>query len=244
MNLPLVSVIVPNNNRDITKLKQSLTNSTYKNIELIEVNLGKERSYQRNYGIDKAKGKYLLILDSDQYIHPRLIEECLNICRGDINKSIYIQEIITTKGLFGRIRNFERQFYTGTCVDVVRFVAKEVCPYFDETLSGPEDSDWDRAVQERTFQYVLKGYPIYHEDNITLLGYIKKKLYYSKSMKHYAIKHPKDKILNLKYRCWQIFIENNKGKMLLKHPLLTLGVIFILIVRGAIWFQYLFLQPE
>ena len=35
------SVIVPNNGRDLTRLKISLANSTHQNYEVVEVNVGK-----------------------------------------------------------------------------------------------------------------------------------------------------------------------------------------------------------
>lgn len=38
---------------------------------------GPERSAQKNFGALKANGDYLLFLDSDTHISPRLVEDCL-----------------------------------------------------------------------------------------------------------------------------------------------------------------------
>jgi glycosyltransferase involved in cell wall biosynthesis len=229
-NQAMVSVIIPTHRgANLKPLFTSLELSTYRNFETIIVDEGLERSAQRNIGIDRAKGEYFLFLDSDMAVHPRLIEECVEIikyCYG-----IYLPEKIMTKGLFAKIRNFERQFYTGTAVDCVRFVRAYRCPRFDEAMSGPEDSDWDRRILGSK---MTATYPVYHFDNINLLGYCKKKAYYSKSMKEFAKKNQGDLVLNLHYRCWKIFTENGKWKKLL-NPL-TLGVIFILAVRGVIYF--------
>jgi len=224
----LISVIVPNHNRDISKLKESLPES----VELIEVNLGLERSEQRNLGIRKAKGQYLLILDSDQSIEQGLIDECVDLMMQG-NYAVYIPEIIVVKSFFGKIRAFERTFYTGTAVDVPRFVDAQFCPEFNTELNGPEDAEWGSRI--RGYKAISK-HCLYHHDDISFWEYCKKKAYYSKSMKRYAELCPDDKCLNLKYRCWTVFTENGKWKELVKHPILTMGIIFVLAIRGVIYY--------
>ena len=227
----LVSVIVPTHNgQDLRILLNSIKNSTYKNVEIIIVNEGLERSAQRNIGIKRAKGKYLLFLDSDMAVSKDLIEECVRLIK--YYKALYCPEIIKTKGLFGKIRNFERQFYTGTAVDVVRFVKAYRCPKFDENMHGPEDTDWDRRVFGERYTTIS---PVYHYDNIGIKRYCQKKAYYTKSMNLFEQKNPNDKILNLKYRCFTIFTEDGKWKRLLQHPFLTLGIMFILLLRAFIY---------
>lgn len=235
MVYPLVSVIIPKTRtEDISQSLKALKTSSYKNIEIVVVDEGLERSAQRNIGIATAKGEYLLILDADQVVSRYLIDECVWKMHYLRNLSgIYIPEVIPGDTLFNRIRNFERQFYTGTCVDVVRFVRKG-CPMFDKSMSGPEDSDWDRRVGgERKISKAC----LYHYDNIGLKQYISKKAYYCKSMKRYHEKHPDDKVLKLTYRCFGIFIERGKWKKLLRHPVLSAGILFILIVRGVLWIR-------
>ena len=232
MDRPLVSIVIPKTSQEnISQSIDAIQNSTYKHIELIVVDEGKERSEQRNIGIDRAKGDFILYLDSDQYVSPNLINECVDLIKCGYN-AIYIPEVITTPGWFGRVRNFERSFYDGTPVDCVRFFKREGCPRFNIELRGPEDADHDRRVNG--LRAISKNC-LYHYDNMTIFRYIAKKSYYGKSMRRYKELHPTDKVLNLKYRCWTIFVEYGKWKKLLRHPILTLGVIFILILRGVIY---------
>lgn len=226
-----VSVIIPTHKgRDLKNCIAGIHNSTYKDYEIIVVDEGLERSAQRNIGIDRATGEYILILDSDMIIDSWLLQDCVDKiqnCNG-----IYLREEIITPGFFGTLRNWERQFYTGTPIDCVRFVRRKGCPRFDDTMSGPEDRDWDiriappKRVSDRYY---------FHEEDINFWGYLKKKSYYARSMTRYKELHPDDPVLDWKWRCFGVFCEQGKWKRFLANPImavLTLGLIFI---RGIIY---------
>jgi len=228
----LVSVIIPRHKEDLANVLEAVNNSSYKNLEIVVVDEGFERSMQRNIGIARANGEYLLILDADQVISPLLISECVDLMKIGYN-AVYIPEIIKTKGLFAYVRNWERQFYTATPIDVVRFVRAKGCPLFDSSLSGPEDSAWDREVMglRATSKNCL-----YHYDNIGVIKYFSKKAYYSKSMRLYAKLYPNDKCLNFKWRCFGVFLEKGKWKRFISRPDLALAVLGIIFLRGVIYY--------
>ena len=233
-NLPKVSIVIPiiRNDPHIKECLEAINGSLYKNFETIVVDVELERSAQRNIGITKATGKYLLILDSDMMITPGVILNCVTQMEG--NKQLvgmYIPERITTKGWFGRLRDWERQFYNSTLVDVVRFV-KNPCPLFDETLHGVEDSDWERQIKGKK---ATCAFHVNHHDKCGVIKFLKKKAYYAKCLGKYRQKNPNDKLLTFRYRCIQVFVENGKWKRLLRRPHYALGVALLLLARGIIY---------
>lgn len=231
----LVSIVIPvvRNDKHIAECVEHIKKSTYTNYEIIIVDEGLERSAQRNIGIKRAQGEFLLWLDSDMMISPGLIEECVGIYsrRGQVN-GIYIPEKIVTPGWFGSLRNWERQFYTGTLVDVMRFVRLRDCPLFDESLHGVEDSDWERQFKPGP-RYISTAH-FNHHDKVDLWKYLKKKAYYAQCLVQYKRKNPADKLLTLKYRCFDVFVQDGKWKRLIKSPHMTIGVMLLLLARGVI----------
>ena len=225
-------MIVPNHGRDISEIKKSIKNSSYKNIELVEVDEGKERSIQRNIGIDRAKGDAFLILDSDQSFSNMLIQECIMLTEHSYS-CLYIPENIIAESFFGKVRTFERTFYTATAIDVPRFVLKKYCPKFNEDLIGPEDADWGRRIKG---ERATTKFQLFHHDDIGIGNYLKKKAYYTKSMNKYKELNPDDKCINIWYRCVTVFVENGKWKKLFMHPILSMCIFLLLIARGVVFY--------
>lgn len=62
----------------------------YKDIEILNYKKNKGVSYARNMGIDKAKGEYLLMLDSDDYINSEIFNKIVdNYLNGDYDMVFY-----------------------------------------------------------------------------------------------------------------------------------------------------------
>src|SRR5438045_1346930 len=96
---PLVSIIVPARNSADTleACLQSIREQSYQPIELTIVdrdsadatksiakkftnlvyNHGPERSAQRNFGATKARGQYVMFIDSDMTLDPAVVADCL-----------------------------------------------------------------------------------------------------------------------------------------------------------------------
>lgn len=244
-NVPLVSVVITTKNeeKNIENCLQSIRSQTFKNIELIVVDnfsedktaelskkcaakvyfKGNERSAQRNYGAKVARGEYLIYLDADMILSPTVIEECVAKCKCDNVDALYVPERIVGDGFWIKVRDFERSFYTGTVIDAVRFVRRDLFLQvggFDETLVGPEDWDFDRKIRKigRTGVAIV---PLYHnEGRFIMKRYLKKKGYYTDGIQRYIKKWGSNdletaKQVGIRYRLMDVFVEKGKWKRLI-----------------------------
>jgi glycosyltransferase involved in cell wall biosynthesis len=237
-NNPLVSVVIVTKNeaKHIYNCLNSIKLQTYPHIEIIVVdnnstdetkkisrefsqnvfNIGPERSKQRNYGIDKAKGKYVMFIDADMILDPHVIDSSVEEMEKGKIVALHIPEIVLGKKYFSRVRRFERTFYNGTAIDGARFFDRETFVKvggFDEKLCGPEDWDIDKKIKkigkigllqsdsyyqdwpmekmiiERGVNPKKYSAVIYHnEAEFDLKKYLNKKGYYSKSFDDYVKK--------------------------------------------------------
>ena len=253
-NVPLVSVVITTKNeeKNIENCLQSIRRQTFKDIELIVVDNfsedktaelaekyhakvyfeGNERSAQRNYGAKVARGEYLIYLDADMILSPTVIEECVAKCERDNVDALYVPERIIGDGFWIKVRDFERSFYTGTVIDAVRFIRRELfleVGGFDELLIGPEDWDFDRKIRKisRTDVIIVSLY--HNEGRFNMKLYLKKKGYYADGIQKYIEKWGSDdlettKQLGVRYRLIGVFVEKGKWKKLVRHPLLAISM--------------------
>ena len=114
----------------------------------------------------------------------------------------------------------------------MRFVRSVGCPLFDETMSGPEDSDWDRRILGARIITINR---LKHNDGVGIVDYLRKKIYYTKSMKRFVEKWPNDKILDWRWRCFGVFFENGKWKRVLRRPDLFICLMGLILMRGVIY---------
>jgi glycosyltransferase involved in cell wall biosynthesis len=263
---PVVSVIVTTKNeeRNIGACLESVVQQSMPLFEMIVVDnysedktveiskeygaeifeKGPERSAQRNYGVEKSKGQYILYLDADMRISSGLLEDCVNRCETDSDISgIYIPEIIVGEGFWIKVRKFERRFYDGTIIDAVRFVPKSAFQKvdgFDLRFTGPEDWDFDKKIRGLGKTVLSVAYLEHDEGHFDFKHYLSKKSYYTKGFDIYTEKWGKDdpdirKQLSLKYRFLGVFVEKGKYFNLLRHPILTLGMFFLRFMVGMLY---------
>ena len=260
--VPLVSIVITTKNeeKNIENCLRSIKNQTYKNVELIVVDnfsedntaelalkygakvnfKGNERSAQRNYGAKVADGTYLIYLDADMILGPTVIEECVAICECNDLGALYVPERIVGDGFWIKVRDFERSFYTGTVIDAVRFIRKDLFEEiagFDESLIGPEDWDLDRRVRAIAKVGVIESALYHNEGLFDLQRYLGKKEYYLRSFDKYIQKWGKNdleikKQLGISYRLFIVFIENGKWERLLRYPIQTLGMFYLRFMVG------------
>ncbi len=264
MNTIDVSVIISTKNeeKNIANCLQSVKDQTFprKRIEIIVVDNhstdktaetagqftdnvyvhGPERSAQRNFGIEKGVGNYILFVDADMILSENVILECFEKCENEGHVALYIPEQVIGKGFWIKVRNFERSFYNATCIDGVRFVNRKQfleTGGFDLSLIAAEDWDLDRRIAQSGTKGIIES-PIYHNEGKFNLGtYLKKKAFYSGILNKYADKWGKNdpivkKQLGIWYRFFMVFIEKGKWVRLIRHPFLAMGVYFLRVMVG------------
>jgi glycosyltransferase involved in cell wall biosynthesis len=261
----LVSVVVTTKNeeKNIEKCLKSVKNQNYpqKLVEIIVIDnnstdktreiarkytdrvydKGPERSAQRNFGVEKSQGEYLIYLDADMILSRNVISDCIKEINNDKDIiALYISEIVTGKKFWSKVRRFERSFYDGTAIDCARFIKKDKfleVGGFDENLTGPEDWDLDKKLRSIGKFFLVKT-PIYHnEAEFNLKKYLSKKGYYAQKLDDYISKWGESdpdikKQFGFYYRFLGVFLENEKWKKILKHPILTLGMYFLRFLVG------------
>ena len=240
-------IVVDNNSTDKTKeIARKYADKIFNLVE--EVNLNEIKNFrgaQLNFGVNRANGEIIFYPDADMTFDKNLIVDAVEKLNN--SNALFVPEIICGKGLFGRIRNFERSFYNTTCIDAVRFVKKDLflrIGGFDEKniMFGPDDWDFTKKIKKETDKINITKNKIYHhEERMTWRSYLDKKRKYVDTFEGYIAKWGKNdkdikKQLGFYYRFFGVFLENGKWKKLIKHPILA-GGMFLL--RFMVGIQYL-----
>jgi len=251
MDKPLVSVIIPTFNSEgtIGKCLESIKNQTYKNVEIIVVDKNsndktveiakrygvrvfvvdaKERSEQKNFGARKAKGKYILFVDSDMELTPKVVEECYVKINSKNVGGVIIPERSIGNSFWVKVRDFERSFYNGTEIESARFFKASLVKRvggFDEDMVFFEESTLPQKIERLGYNVKVRinSEILHYEENFSLFKWLKKKYYYGKTAFTYRKKYRKyaNKQTSLFYR-FSIFLSNKK---FYSKPMLALGVI-------------------
>jgi len=248
---PLVSIVIPtyNSERYIERCLRSIKNQTYKNIEIIIVDKfstdktvdiaerhgakviqdGGERTRAKNIGLRNAKGENVCFIDSDMELTPKVIEECVSLIETDENiGGVIISERSVGDSFWVRVRDFERSFYAGTEIESARFFRKDLALKvggFDEDVVFFEESTLPQKIEKLGYNVRArtKAEILHHEENFSLLKWLKKKYYYGKTAWKYVKRYEQ-------YGSKQISPSGRFGlflgdKMFFSRPSLALGVL-------------------
>ena len=211
----LVSVIVPTRNsaRTLEACLESIARQSHAEVETIVVDnassdetreiasrfecafldIGPERSAQRNQGARHAKGAHLLFVDSDMVLEPDVVAHCVAAARAGATAAI-VPEVSFGEGFWAQCKRLERSCYVGDDdIEAARFYERALFARlggFDEELSGPED--WDlsrRAAVEGTSIARVSSFIHHDEGRLRLTGLLRKKFEYGRSFPAYREKH-------------------------------------------------------
>jgi len=238
------TIVVDNLSIDNTK---KIARKFTKNV--FDVVIGKQtknfRGAQVNQGLKKSTGDVIFFPDADMTFDKGLFQEISK--KMEKHDALYIPETIIGSGFFGKIRNFERSFYNTTPVDAVRVVArnlfKKVGGYDEKNIMfGADDWDLTKTIKKHTEKISITRKGIYHhEELLDMKTFFVKKKKYVKTFDGYIKKwgrNDKDvkKQLGLWYRSVVVYVENDKWKKLIAHPILALSMYGI---RFFTWLSFI-----
>ena len=197
---------------------------------------GPERSVQRNYGVDKSKGEYVLILDADMILSGDVLKECISKVIEDPKlEALVIPEVSFGRGMWVKFKIFERELYLGDAtIEAPRFFRKSVFKKFggyDERITGPEDWDLPLRMKKAGIKIGrIKSVIRHNEGRFSPFKSAKKKFYYASHAGVFLKRYPEQVFSkgNLIFR--PIFFK--RWKKLVSHPILTAGMFIVKILEG------------
>jgi len=197
----------------------------------IIINPKRGRAEAKNVGIMHSKGKFLFFIDSDMELTPSVISECVDLLNRKPNVGgVIIPERSVGKSFWVKVRNFERSFYAKTPVESPRFFPAELVKKvggFEEGLVYYEESTLPYKIQKLGYVFErAKSEIIHHEENFTLLVWLKKKFHYGKTLKKYEQKYWEySKTQSNMWMRTKLFLAN--WRKFWKEPKLAFGVILL-----------------
>lgn len=255
MKNPLVSTIVTTKNNEATldACLRSIKEQSYDPIELLVVDnysedstpkiakkytkllfsKGPERSAQRNYGVKKSRGKYILIIDSDMELTLNVVKACVDkIVSKDNIKAVIIPEESFGIGFWAQCKRLERSFYVGVpWIEAARFfdssTYKKVGGYDESMISG---EDWDISKRFEKISSIghIDEFIRHDEGRMRLITDLKKKYYYAKNAQLYLNKNKVSSKLaasNGPIQRYSLYFSN--PRKLFKNPIYGFGMLFL-----------------
>lgn len=214
---PLVSVVVPVKDgiRTIEACLRSIRAQTWDALELVVIDnhstdgtwevaqawahhaeqAGPERSAQRNLGIERATGDWVLWIDADMELPPTIVEAAMRAALDEGADGVFIPEVTVGDGYWTACRALERSCCTEEIlVQSPRLVRRDyllATGGFLESLSGTEDAELRSRMIADGCRLAWIPDLIVHDEGRMTLGFIwSKRYYYGRGLKRYRAQHP------------------------------------------------------
>jgi len=216
-NRPMVSVVVPvkNAGRTFDACLRSIRAQTWEPLELIVIDnfsddgtweiaqelahhaeqAGPERSAQRNLGVERAKGPWVLWIDADMELPPTIVERAMEVALDEGADGVFIPEVTVGDGYWTACRALERS----CCIEEVLMQSPRLLrrDYLRRTggfltsLSGTEDAELrSRMIADGCSLAWIPDLIVHDEGEMSLGFILSKRYYYGRGLKAYREEHP------------------------------------------------------
>ncbi|MBS2019071.1 MAG: glycosyltransferase family 2 protein [Deltaproteobacteria bacterium] len=157
---------------------------------------GPERCAQRNFGVEKARGEIVVIIDSDMILTPGVVGACVDVLSSEPHvEAVVIPEESFGEGFWSRCKALERSFYVGVdWMEGARAFRRDTylaMGGYDEAFVGGEDYDLPQRIEERFgARAIARVAPVirHDEQRLSLTKTCKKKFYYAQNLDKYREK--------------------------------------------------------
>lgn len=185
--------------------------------------------HKRNFGVEKAKGKYVYYVDTDMELPKGLIAEAVRLFSQGYD-ALIVPENSFGKGVWASAKNLERQCYWGDdSIEAPRFFKKKVWQELgglDESLGGGGD-DWDlyQKAKEKGYKIGRTKNIVQHNEGELKLGALwKKRFMYGRDSVRYITKRPRAGVKSY-FPIRKAYLKN--WKLFFKRPIDTCAFILM-----------------
>lgn len=245
-----VSVIVPTRNveRTLEACLRSIRDQDHPDLELVVVDnrstdatlqiaerfadlavvAGPERSRQRNLGVARSTGEFIIWIDADMILPPATVGEAVRTARLSGADAVSVPEISVGPGYWTACRALERSCYLDDPTlfnpRLLRRDLFDALDGFDESMAGPEDADLRRrigasgAVSAHSEATVI----LHDEGRLTLRSIMSKRVYYGRSLPAFTARNPAG-LRTQGSATARAFVRHRSR--LLRHPALGVGIV-------------------
>jgi glycosyltransferase involved in cell wall biosynthesis len=213
---PLVTVVVPTRDaaRTLPACLRSVRAQTHPAVELIVVDNwsadgtwelarrladvalrgGPERSEQRNLGIARARGEWIMWIDADMELYPDVVERALASVQSAGAAGAFIPERSDGSGFWTACRTLERRCYQHEPrIEAPRLLRRTDLERTGGFRGGPgfEDAELRTRLRAAGARLVWADTLIvHHEGRLTLAGVARKRRYYGRDLPALRGAHP------------------------------------------------------
>jgi glycosyltransferase involved in cell wall biosynthesis len=220
-------IIVDDNSTDKTvELSKKIAKEIKLPLEVLENKTHQERGVVRNQGAKKARGQYLLFIDADMNLTPKVIEECIECENHQKVSAVIIPERSVGEGFWAKCRTLEKECYIGDdTIEAARFFEKNVfwkVGGWDEKMISGEDWDLTKRIRLQTGVGRIPSVLIHREGALNPIKAAKKKLYYAKQSAKYLQQNKTTPLTIFLFIFRPAYFRN--WKLLIKDPIHAIGM--------------------